>query len=868
MKIKLLLMGPFPPPYHGTSIYFQKLSRMLRQDPELDVKIIDTSDHRADLNNLGRLDFLNIYFALKSIFKLIVILLIKRVDIVYIPISQNTLAYIRDGIFIILSKLFRCKVIIHLHGSYFLDFYNKSLPLYKKFIDISIKKVDGAIVLGEKLKYIFEKWLPYNRIFVLPNFVDWFPKVEQKIEKQRMNSNALIISYLGNLTTSKGIFDLLEAISLIKNKTKTRFILRIAGEFKGDSIGNVSAKTIKNSFFSYLKQLGTDTLDYVGPIKNEDQKIEFLLNTDIFVFPSWYEGQPLVIIEAMSCGCPVISTKGVGVIDETVIDGFNGVLVEKKNPKELAEAIIKLMNDDKLRQEMGLNSLTRFKKEFTSEKHLQNFKKILYAVYYNCNFAEIQNLESIKVIEPRHLSKIRELRNYSFKKVIKFFFTEGPLLTFRKVRSKMIYEKVEKSTKLLILKFNINNDKIFLFTRLIGYNLKYDEDLAFKLSADKGFDFINLNDKILNLFESYLPVYSCPKELKQKLREAILEANPFLMPLSEGLGISSISLPQTHRNIELCFNRSENSNLSVFILGFGSYIYEYVLKHFKNSIVAGLDYKSDIITNYARFRFPIFNNFDEVLKVISSVNEPLVIIATYHSDHAWMAKEVLTLNPTAKVFIEKPACVTLQDADLLIALRNKGYWIDIGYNRRYAYLTRVVKSYVDRVNEPILLTCLVKELKIPETHWYLWPNQGTRIFGNLVHWIDLVRFFLGKKQLRKVYTAGKGDESISIILTFEDGSIVTIVSTDKGDDLGGVEEYIELRYSKTTLKLYDYKKLKIYMDGNHKSLNFFYRDKGHHNMYKTLKQQVQKKLPPMYPAEDIYWVTNIADEILKMLNKL
>ncbi|MCS7232291.1 MAG: glycosyltransferase, partial [Elusimicrobiota bacterium] len=203
MKLNLLIIASFPPPYHGASIYVKKLREALLRDGEFEIYVIDTSDHRDDINNLGKLDFLNIYSALKSIFKLVITLLKNKIDVVYIPISQNALAYFRDAIFILISKLFGSKVVVHLHGSYFRDFYDKSPKFYKKIIDISIKKVDGAIVLGEKLRYIFQKWLPDKKIYVLPNFIKWNFEITRDLKTKFNHADKpVVISYLGNLIVS------------------------------------------------------------------------------------------------------------------------------------------------------------------------------------------------------------------------------------------------------------------------------------------------------------------------------------------------------------------------------------------------------------------------------------------------------------------------------------------------------------------------------------------------------------------------------------------------------------------------------------------------------------------------------------------
>lgn len=858
----LLIVGSFPPPYHGTSIYLKKMTNAIIEEPEINVSVIDISDHRNNISNLGKLDFVNVWVALKSVAKLFWFLLSKKIDIVYIPISQNILAYFRDGLFIILAKIFRCKVVVHLHGSYFFEFYQNSPFIYKNFIDVTISKVDGGIVLGENLKYIFEKWLPSNKIFVLPNFVEW--SIDTDAIKREKNyykpSDKKVILYLGKIAKTKGVLDLLEAVKIVKNKCKRGFVLKIAGEFGDDSLHKFTKKDMERLFYEYVNLVGKDIIEYVGMIQSDNEKYKFLKSGDIFVYPSWQEGQPLSILEAMSCGCPIISTKNVGAIEEAVIDGFNGFLIEKGNVQQLAEAILELLENDKLRETMGANSLAHFNKNFTLTRHLRKLKSILYTVYYGFNLSSIENLEKFKIIEPKVSSEIEKLRSYSFKKAIKFFLMEGFSLTYRKIRSKFIYSRIDNELKLVILMTKTNNSKIFLFTRMISYDVKYDDELIFSTTEPNvDIDSIKLSNRTLKLFEAYLPVYSCPKELKHRLKESILQDNPFLQPFTDGsLAISNV---KNKAYASYSIKTTKDSKLRVFFLGFGSYIFEYVLKHFKNDVIAALDYKGDIIARYFNFSFPIYNDFEKILEPISNVDEPLVIVATYHSDHAWMAREVLNLNPTARVFIEKPACITLEDANLLVNLRNKGYWIDIGYNRRYAFLSQVIKLHI-RSDEPAYLTFIVKEVKIPETHWYFWPNQGTRVFGNLTHWIDLVRFFMNGKQVKDIFAIGHKDSSLTTSLKFEDGSIANIITSDYGSDLLGVEEYIEIRTWKKTLRLHDYRFLEIFSGNEYKKLKSITRDKGHHNMYTSLKKHVLKKRPPLYPLEDIYWVTDIANKIL------
>lgn len=360
---KLLIIASIPPPYHGSNLYNQNL---LNSNLKNYFKIhhLDTSDKRS-LNNIGRVDFMNIKLGISNLFLLVKIIKKQKPDIVYIPIAQN-IAFIRDGLFIIIAALFKCKkIVIHLHGSNFLYFYKNSNFILKKFIDFSLYKVDYAIVLGESLRYIFKKWI--DNIFIVPNGLNFSPEIT---EKKYIKRKIINIGFLGNLLEEKGIIDLINAFFIVANKDEN-VILNIAGDWvrKKDSFKKKVYHLLEDSPF-YKR------INFVGYLSLKEKE-KFLLNTDIFVYPSWNEGQPLAILEAMASGCPIISIKDIGVISETIVDGENGILVDKRSPMNLANAIIDLIENEQKRINYGLNSRKRYEKFYTYDKHIDTMINVL-----------------------------------------------------------------------------------------------------------------------------------------------------------------------------------------------------------------------------------------------------------------------------------------------------------------------------------------------------------------------------------------------------------------------------------------------------------------------------------------------------------
>ncbi len=366
-KYKIIIVGSIPPPHHGPNIYLQNfLNSKIKK--EFEVFHLDTSDHR-NLDNLSKLDFTNVYLALKNILELVWMLIKIKPELVYIPPAVSFLPYFRDGLFILSASFFsHAKIIAHMHsGNYFrVEFYEKSNSFVRFFIQWTLSKVYTAIVLGKSLKSTFQGFV--RNVEVVPNGSNFDPfnnrKYVIKPEKKE-----IIVSYLGNLFEKKGVLDLLHAAKTVLDKHKN-VKFRFAGPWTQQE------SWTKSRVFSFIYENNLlSKVEFIGTVLNEDKE-KFLVDTDIFVLPSWYEGFPLVILEAMAAVCPVISTKGVGAIPEVVIDGVSGILVEKQNPKQIADAIIRLINNPRLREEMGRAGRERVEKYYTIDQNINMMIKV------------------------------------------------------------------------------------------------------------------------------------------------------------------------------------------------------------------------------------------------------------------------------------------------------------------------------------------------------------------------------------------------------------------------------------------------------------------------------------------------------------
>jgi len=366
MKNKILILGKLPPPYMGPAVATQIILNSDLKD-KFDLYHLDTRLNRS-LLNIGKFSLrkisknIDIYLDLRKILK------DKKPDLVLIPISQSTLGFLKDSLFILISRMYGRKVLIHLRGSNIQNWLQKSFFLTRMYVEWVIRRCQGAIVLGENLRYLFEKYFPPEKIFVVPNGANYiFP------DKEKKNAKKVRILYLANLQPSKGIEDVIEAINIINIEKDSEYTLDVLGAWRDKKSKQYCIDTVKENKLTAI----------FHQVKTSNDKYKFLVNSDIFVFPPRKpEGHPWVIVEAMAAGLPIISTDQ-GAIIESVIDGVNGFIVEKSNPEIIAEKIKYLIDNPDVRKKMGEKSVKLYIKKFTEDIMVSNLSKAFNSVINN-----------------------------------------------------------------------------------------------------------------------------------------------------------------------------------------------------------------------------------------------------------------------------------------------------------------------------------------------------------------------------------------------------------------------------------------------------------------------------------------------------
>lgn len=372
----ILVVGPTPPPYNGMSVVTQNLLKSRLCD-QFEIVLLDIADRRG-LSNVGRFDWRNVGLAVCHGFRFLSLLVTKRPDIVYVCISQNTLGYLRDSLFLVPARLWGTRVVVHLHGGAFRSFYDRaSLPM-RWLIDWTLRSVRRMIVLGDKLRPILHGLVDETRIAAVPNGIAADEMPDEPLKEWRSPSSRVSedgdrfqITYLGSLIETKGFLDVLRAAPLIAAQCPgARFVL--AGGLRHAQKAQEAQTIIEEQDISGI-------ISMPGVVVGRE-KAALLRHSHVFVFPPCEpEGQPLVILEAMAAGLPVITTDQ-GAITETVLDGVNGFIVPARDPEALAEKVVLLLNDPALRERMAQASRERFLEHYTLDRWANDMVRVFQGV--------------------------------------------------------------------------------------------------------------------------------------------------------------------------------------------------------------------------------------------------------------------------------------------------------------------------------------------------------------------------------------------------------------------------------------------------------------------------------------------------------
>lgn len=287
----------------------------------------------------------------------------RKTRIVHINIPLSELSIFINLILVILSKLFRKKVIVHFRGGA-LSLNNQISRIQKFIIGLNIVYSDKIIVLGLKeYQFILDFFKIENaeKISILPNSVDIPPTLSGKKGGLPAEDGILKIIYIGRLDKNKGLKEILLALKNLNPIVRYHFYVAGTGP---------DYKTFISECHEYLGE----NFSYVG-VLDSITKIPFFQAADIFLLPSYFEGLPNALLEAMAYGIVPIVTP-VGSIPEVVTNAKNGFIVPIKDHQAIADKITLLYHDRILLHQMGIASNQTTKESYSIDKYIINLNGI------------------------------------------------------------------------------------------------------------------------------------------------------------------------------------------------------------------------------------------------------------------------------------------------------------------------------------------------------------------------------------------------------------------------------------------------------------------------------------------------------------
>jgi glycosyltransferase involved in cell wall biosynthesis len=331
---KVLVIGPLPPPTGGMGTVFEQIISMKLKR----YKIIPFNTTKSNI--IKSFIIFNIINFFYRCLKLIIILITKHIDILHIHTASKS-SFWQNAVYLKISKILKKKVILHMHGASFKEFYMHSKN--KKGISKILNETDIIVALSETWKQYYSTISNNKNIYVVNNSIE---HITMHKYKRIFPKDEFIVLFIGSICQRKGAYDLIESI---KDTTEPKIKFAFIGPYENKKI-----------FLEKIKKYNIEKKCYlIGEIVGKE-RFKYFASGDVFVLPSYAEGLPLTILEAMAFGKPIISTN-VGAIPE-VVKKDNGILIEPGDIPGIKKAIKYIYNNN---NKYGKNNKLKIKRYYS-----------------------------------------------------------------------------------------------------------------------------------------------------------------------------------------------------------------------------------------------------------------------------------------------------------------------------------------------------------------------------------------------------------------------------------------------------------------------------------------------------------------------
>lgn len=359
---KVLLLSPLPPPVGGIAKWTENLLKYLNKigfDQYIHLNTALKKRSVTDYGFFSRLyhgffDFLRITYAY------IKIILKQKPKVVHATTSAS-FGLFRDIILVFIALIFRIKFIIHFR--------------FGRIPELSVKRnwewslikllsyLSSEVIVIDLKSFNTLTAVGYKNIHLIPN--PCTSEVEEIAKSTNFNKKSIDLLYVGHLLTTKGVYEMVDAISRIEFEVE----LKVVGPYEEVVIAKMKEiSQIKNNG-NWLKIEGE---------KKSKEIYDLMQKSKILLLPSYSEGFPTVVIEGMACGCPVIATN-VGAIPEMLgvkTSTPAGICIEPKDIQLLKITTENLLKNKERRNQFGIRGKQIILDNYTMNHIFEKYKEI------------------------------------------------------------------------------------------------------------------------------------------------------------------------------------------------------------------------------------------------------------------------------------------------------------------------------------------------------------------------------------------------------------------------------------------------------------------------------------------------------------
>ena len=326
------------------------------------------------MDQIGKIKFAKIIELFRVLSGIVIGRLKYGADVLYyFPAGPSTVPILRDIALLLPTRWMFRKTIFHFRASGLSEYYLKLPAVLRPVFRIVYFRPDIGIRLSESAPED-PRILKAKREYIIPNgiedvYVEYLVACERAVEK--LEDDALHITYIGLLSEGKGVNILLQACAMLASEGIS-FLANLVGEFESEK------------FESYVRSFCAEhcieeKLIFHGVLTG-CEKYRVLATSDIFCFPSFFESEttPVAVLEALCFGLPVVATRWRG-IPSIIEDEVGGFLVPIMDSDAVAQKLQLLMGDQDLRNDMGSQGRKRYLERFTVDIYYKNMLRVFEA---------------------------------------------------------------------------------------------------------------------------------------------------------------------------------------------------------------------------------------------------------------------------------------------------------------------------------------------------------------------------------------------------------------------------------------------------------------------------------------------------------